>query len=47
MPAENERRDVRKAMAFDLMQIFRAEPGKAYTLEEVEKLLVSYIQGND
>ena len=38
MPAENERRDVRKAMAFDLM---------AYTLEEVEKLLVSYVQGND
>ncbi|WP_166544543.1 hypothetical protein [Acutalibacter sp. 1XD8-36] len=47
MFTENERRDVRKAMAFDLMQIFRAEPGKTYTLEEIEKLLVAYVQGND
>ncbi len=47
MPTENERKDVRKAMAFDLLQIFKAEPGKVYTLEEIEKLLIAYVQGND
>lgn len=47
MPTENERKDIRKAMAFDLLQILKADADKTYTLEELEKLLVSYVQGND
>lgn len=47
MPTENDRKDIRKAMAYDLLQIFKAEPEKTYTPEDLEKLLAAYIQGND
>lgn len=47
MPPENERKDVRKAMAFDLLQLLKAEPDKTYTVEELEKILVAYVQGGD
>lgn len=47
MPTENDRKDIRKAMAFDLLQIFKAEPEKAYTLEEIEQLITAYVKGND
>lgn len=47
MPTENERRDVRKSMAFDLLQLLKAEPDKTYTVEELEKLIVAYVQGGD
>lgn len=47
MPAESERKDVRKAMAFDLLQIFKAEPDRTYTPEELERILVTYINGGD
>lgn len=45
MPAEKDRLDVLKSMAFDLLQIFKADPDKSYTPEELEKLLVAYIKG--
>ena len=33
MPTENERKDVQKAMAYDLLRILKEEPGKTYTYE--------------
>ena len=45
MGTEAERQDTRKAMAFDLIQIFKANPEKTYTAEELEKLLVAFIKG--
>lgn len=47
MPTENDRKDIRKAMAYDLLQIFKAEPDKTYTPEELEQLVAAYIKGND
>ncbi len=45
MPAENERKDVQKAMAYDLLRILKQEPGKSYSYEELEKLIDAYISG--
>ncbi|MBD5152995.1 MAG: hypothetical protein HDT15_10850 [Oscillibacter sp.] len=45
MPTENERKDVQKAMAYDLLRILKEEPGKTYTYEELEKLIDAYISG--
>ncbi|USF25720.1 hypothetical protein N510_000632 [Firmicutes bacterium ASF500] len=45
MPAENERKDVQKAMAYDLLRILKREPKKAYSAEELEKLIDAYITG--
>lgn len=45
MPTENERKDVQKAMAYDLIRIFEANPEKTYTAEELKKLIDAYITG--
>lgn len=45
MPTENERKDVQKAMAYDLLCILKENPGKAYTVEELETLIHAYITG--
>ncbi len=45
MPTENERKDVQKAMAYDLLRILKQEPKKAYSAEELEKLIDAYITG--
>ncbi len=45
MPTEKEIVLAQKAMAFDLIQIFKADPEKTYTAEELEKLLVAFIKG--
>ena len=45
MPPENERRDVQKAMAYDLIRIFEQEPDKACTAKELKKLIDAYITG--
>lgn len=47
MSSENHREDIRKAMAYDLLQIFESEPDKTYTAEELKKLLAAYIKSND
>lgn len=47
MENKHYRDDVRKAMAYDLLEIFKTEPEKNYTSEELEKLISAYIQGND
>lgn len=42
MPTENERKDVQKAMAYDLIRIFEQNPDKTYTAKE---LIDAYISG--
>lgn len=45
MPTENERKDVQKAMAYDLLRILKADPEKKYSVDELEKLIAAYILG--
>ena len=45
MPTENERKDIQKAMAYDLLRIFKETPDKAYHYEELEALIDAYISG--
>lgn len=45
MPSAQESVDIKKAMAYDLLTIFKAEDGKSYTPEEVEKIIRAYIAG--
>lgn len=46
MPTENERKDVQKAMAYDLLKILKEHPDKTYTFEELERLIDAYISGS-
>lgn len=46
MPTENERKDVQKAMAYDLLRILKQDPKKAYSTEDLEKLIDAYITGS-
>lgn len=45
MPTENERKDIQKAMAYDLLRVFKQEPDKTFSYEELEKLIDAYISG--
>ena len=45
MPIENERKDIQKAMAYDLLRILKKNPEKLYSTEELEKLIDAYITG--
>ena len=45
MPSAQESVDIKKAMAYDLLTIFRADAEKKYTPEEVEKIIRAYIAG--
>lgn len=45
MPTENERKDVQKAMAYDLLRIFEQNPDKTYTPKELKDLIDAYIAG--
>lgn len=40
---EAYRLDVRKAMAYDLLNLLEEAPGKTWTRTELEKLLADYI----
>ena len=39
MPTENERKDVQKAMAYDLLRILKQDPDKTYPAAELEKII--------
>ena len=45
MPTENERKDIQKAMAYDLLRILKRDPEKTYTAKELENLIDAYISG--
>ncbi len=43
MPSEEERKDIQKAMAYDLLRIFKQDSNKTYTAVELEALIDAYI----
>ena len=44
MPTERESNEVKKSMAYDLLQIIEEKPEKeTYTAEEIKKLIKVYI----
>ena len=43
MQINQESMDIRKAMAYDLLQMLRLENGRNYTYEELEEMIRSYI----
>ena len=45
MSTENDRRDTRKAMAYDLIELI--DPNKTYTGEEVRQIIKAYITGEN
>ena len=48
MVTEIERQDIRKAMAYDLIQILKEKPEKqSYTTEEIEKIIHVYLTTAD
>ena len=47
MPSEKEIAIIQKAAMFDLIQIIKKQPEKTYTVEELERLIVAYVNGAD
>ena len=45
MPTERESLDIKKAMAYDLLQIIKKDMVKQYSKEELENLIDAYIRG--
>lgn len=46
MPTDRESTDVKKAMAYDILKIFKSgEPEKTYTVKEIENIIDAYIAG--
>ncbi|MCI9045248.1 MAG: hypothetical protein HFJ96_07580 [Peptococcaceae bacterium] len=45
MPTERESLDIKKAMAYDLLQIIKKDMDKQYSKEELENLIDAYIRG--
>ena len=43
MQISQESMDIRKAMAYDLLQMLRQENGRNYTYEELEEMIRFYI----
>ena len=45
MSANQESLDIKKAMAYDLLSILKAEEDRKYSAEEIEKIIRAYIAG--
>lgn len=45
MPIENERKNIQKAMAYDLIRIFEKHPDQTYTAADLKELIDAYITG--
>lgn len=45
MSTENDRKDTRKAMAYDLMELI--DPEKTYTGEEMMEIIRAYVSGTE
>lgn len=45
MPTERESNDVRKAMAYDLTQIFESSDKEQFTKEDIKAIIKAYISG--
>ena len=47
MPSDREAAEIKKAMAYDLIEILEAHPEQqTYTVDEMKKLIKSYITAN-
>ncbi len=47
MPSDRESAEIKKAMAYDLIEILEAKPEQqTYTADDVKKLIKSYIAAN-
>ena len=47
MPSEKEIVMIQKATMYDLIEILKASPDKAYTLGEIEQIIRAYLSGSD
>ena len=45
MPTSQQSMDIKKAMAYDLLLILKADEAKQYTAEDIEKIIQAYIAG--
>lgn len=45
MPASQESVDIKKAMAYDLLVIFKNDGEKSYGYEDIENIIQAYIYG--
>lgn len=45
MSAEKEILMFQKSTVYDLLQLIKKDPGKTYTVEELEQLLTAYVKG--
>lgn len=45
MPTGQESMDIKKAMAYDLLILLKADENKSYTAEDIEKIIQAYIAG--
>ena len=45
MPIEKETIMIQKSTIYDIQKIFKADPDKTYTPEEIEKITDAYITG--
>ncbi len=47
MPSDRESAEIKKAMAYDLLEILESQPEQqTYTADEVKKLIKNYIAAN-
>ena len=47
MPTDRESAEIKKAMAYDLIEILETQPEQqTYTVDEIKKLIKSYITAN-
>ncbi len=47
MPTDRESSEIKKAMAYDLLELLEAKPEQqTYTAEEIKKLIKSYISAS-
>ena len=45
MPTDRESNEIKKAMAYDLLQIIKTDAEKTFTQQELEALIAAYIRG--
>ena len=44
---DKERKDVQKAMAYDLLKLLRKDTEKSYSYQEIESIIDAYVEGPD
>ncbi len=44
---DKERKDVQKAMAYDLLKLLRKDTEKSYSYREIESIIDAYVEGTE